>query len=156
VVCTGNMCRSPMVAELLRERFVRYGLADQVEVSSAGIRARDGSPASDLSRILMTERGLSLEQHRARSVDEAMLAAADLVLVMEEAQRSFLFHLSMRHLHKVFLLSELCGENDDVPDPIGGHRADYQQTLRLIERLLDCGMPRLLKQLRLVQKQTTD
>lgn len=43
VVCTGNICRSPMLEFLLREAFDREGLGDQVEVDSAGISAK--SPA---------------------------------------------------------------------------------------------------------------
>lgn len=32
VVCTGNICRSPMAEFVLRERFAEAGLSDQVVI----------------------------------------------------------------------------------------------------------------------------
>ena len=43
-VCTGNTCRSPMAAALLRRELDRVGRPD-VQVESAGLAA-DGSPAT--------------------------------------------------------------------------------------------------------------
>ncbi len=152
LVCTGNLCRSPMAAALLRKRLAGLGLAEQVQVMSAGIWARPGLPAVPIARSLLAEHGASLEGHLSQPVTEAMLAAADLVIVMEESHRRYLFHLSVKHLRKVFLLSELSGGADDVEDPVSGSREDHVKTLELIEKLLDAGMPRILIELRLQRK----
>ena len=46
VVCTGNICRSPMGEWLLRERFEAAGLGHRVVVDSAGTTAwEEGNPA---------------------------------------------------------------------------------------------------------------
>ena len=46
VVCTGNICRSPMGEFILRERFEAAGLGDQVAIDSAGTTAwEEGNPA---------------------------------------------------------------------------------------------------------------
>ncbi|MCB0234057.1 MAG: hypothetical protein KDH08_08530, partial [Anaerolineae bacterium] len=42
IVCTGNICRSPMAWGLLRQRLAADGLADQVSVTSAGVYGVDG------------------------------------------------------------------------------------------------------------------
>ncbi len=152
IVCTGNLCRSPMAAALLRQRLAGLGLDGQVQVTSAGTWARPGLPAAQIARSLLGERGIPLEGHLSQPVTEAMLDAADLVIVMEEAHRRYLFHLSMKHLRKVFLLSELSGGADDVHDPASGTREDHVRTLVLIEKLLDAGMPRILRELRLQAK----
>lgn len=149
VVCTGNLCRSPMAAALLRQRLADLDLANQVRVESAGVWARPGLPAAGIARSLLLERHVALEEHLSRPVTEAMLAAADLVIVMEEAHRRSLFHLSPRHLRKVFLLTELSGSYGDVEDPAAGTREEHVQTMALIEKLLDAGMPQILKELRL-------
>lgn len=36
-VCTGNICRSPMAEYVLRDLVTKAGLADQIEIDSAGI-----------------------------------------------------------------------------------------------------------------------
>ncbi|HEY4789981.1 MAG TPA: low molecular weight phosphotyrosine protein phosphatase, partial [Actinomycetes bacterium] len=36
-VCTGNICRSPTAEAVLRRRLTEAGLADAVEVDSAGL-----------------------------------------------------------------------------------------------------------------------
>ena len=45
VVCTGNICRSPMAEGILRALAEAEGL-DRVVVESAGTHAPEGSPAS--------------------------------------------------------------------------------------------------------------
>ena len=51
-VCTGNTCRSPMAAALLRHRL---GERAGVEIASAGISAPAGSPASANAVAVMAE-----------------------------------------------------------------------------------------------------
>ena len=51
-VCTGNTCRSPMAAALLQDRLHRWGIADKVAVSSAGIAAWTGQAASAAAILL--------------------------------------------------------------------------------------------------------
>ncbi len=149
LVCTGNVCRSPMAEAILAQRLDALGLAGEIRVESAGIRARDGDPASREAVALMAARGLSLDKHAARSVSEGMLNRAQAVVVMEDLQRQYLFHLSMKNLHKVFLLTELSGGHADVADPYGGTREDYVRTADQITALIDAGLPHLLRYLKL-------
>lgn len=149
LVCTGNLCRSPMASALLQRRLADLGLDDQVQVESAGTWTREGQRATTFAQAVMVERGLSLEGHRSRNVTEDMLDRADLVLVMEEEQRGSLFHLSTRNLHKIYLLSEMSGGHEDVLDPFSGYREQYEQTVQLLDWFLAAGMPKILKNLRL-------
>ena len=45
LVCTGNICRSPMAESIMRQDFQRRG--EDVEVYSAGTGAWDGALASE-------------------------------------------------------------------------------------------------------------
>ncbi len=56
VVCTANICRSPMGAALLRGEIKRSDLSDAWHVQSAGTWAGYGSPASEFSLLEMSER----------------------------------------------------------------------------------------------------
>ncbi|RMG36458.1 MAG: low molecular weight phosphotyrosine protein phosphatase, partial [Gammaproteobacteria bacterium] len=44
LVCTANICRSPMAEALLRDHLKAKGLDRRVKVASAGIRAMAGMP----------------------------------------------------------------------------------------------------------------
>ncbi len=78
VVCTGNLCRSPLAAELLRVRLAPTG-AD-VDVRSAGTDAElnDRSPLAMIDAGLLV--GADLGGHRSAMISRALLAGADLVL----------------------------------------------------------------------------
>jgi len=65
----------------------RYpGAQSLVRVSSAGVGAQDGNPPTPEAVEAMAERGIDISSHRARKVTAEILAAADLVLAMEQRQ----------------------------------------------------------------------
>ncbi len=80
-VCSGNTCRSPLAEAVLKRMAEDAGRGD-IEVSSAGTQAWDGSPASDGSMLVGMERGLELSAHRSRQLTTEMLEEADIVIVM--------------------------------------------------------------------------
>lgn len=122
VVCTGNICRSPMGEYLLRER-----LADRptVEVASAGIGALVGHPADPTAVEIMAENGIDATAHRARQITAQMLADTDLVLAMDNSH--------VRWLHANFPMSRgrvhLIGrwQDHEVADPYRLPRAAFEQ-----------------------------
>ncbi len=85
VVCTANICRSPMAeAFLLREAAARgSAVALTVGVASAGVLAADGIPAADGSVRAMGQLGVDLSAHRSRRVTEEIVRGSDLILTME-------------------------------------------------------------------------
>ncbi len=148
-VCTGNLCRSPMAAGLLRQRLAAAGLDGQVQVDSAGVFALAGRRASEGAVQVMAERGIDISQHRARELDIAEVLEADLVLVMENAHRRSIFYQDPQSLHKVLLLSELAGEHHDIQDPYGQPLEAYRRCADELERLIDAGFDNLLHRLAL-------
>ena len=80
MLCTGNICRSPMAEVLLADALARRGVA--AHVSSAGL-LEDGRPASEHSVACMAGRGLDLSAHRSRAMTAELLGGADLLLGME-------------------------------------------------------------------------
>jgi protein-tyrosine phosphatase len=79
VLCTANVCRSPMAAALLARRLATLGVT--VPVSSAGM-LDDGRPALPEVVQVMDAYGLDVSAHRSRAARPADLAAAGLVLGM--------------------------------------------------------------------------
>lgn len=147
VVCTANVCRSAMVAALLRARLAEASLADEVEVSSAGIYPLAGEPADPNVRDLLAERGIDVSDHRSTGLTEEGLARADWILVTEEQHRQAIFHRAPQHLHKVWLLTEVNHSAGDIPDPYGEGRQAYVKVLGQVEQILDDGWPQVLRRL---------
>jgi protein-tyrosine phosphatase len=80
VVCTANICRSPMAERFLRR--AAAGRAVDATITSAGL-LRDGEAASTGSVQALTAHGLELGDHRSRRIEAPMIASADLVVTME-------------------------------------------------------------------------
>ena len=149
IVCTGNVCRSPMAMGLLRQRLAQDGLDSQVSVSSAGVYGLDGSAASRPGVDVLAERGIDISEHRARTIDQKEDAQADLVLVMEEAQRRTLFYTYPEQLHKIFLISEMSGDYRDIKDPYRRPKEEYERCADELAKLIEDGYATILKRLKI-------
>lgn len=131
-VCTGNTCRSPMAEALLKRVLAERGIQG-IKVSSAGLAADADSPASKGTMSVLQE-GEDLSAHRARQVDETMLAEASLVLTMTASHKETLQTRFPSFAAKVFTLGEYAwGQGGDIADPYGGGREEYLQAREQIE-----------------------
>lgn len=147
IVCTANICRSPLVAALLQDRIHKAGLEGKLHVESAGVRAIVGREVDPVVEGMLAEAGVGLADRYSTPVVEDALREAAIVLVMEEAHRQALFYRLPGALPKIFLLSELSGRNDEVSDPYGLDPVAYRDTYTLVAKLLDDGWPHLLQRL---------
>ncbi len=106
MVCTGNICRSPMADAMLREEAARRG-RDDIEVASAGTWAGFGNPAQPEALQVLRERGIDFAQHRSRPVDPSEVAEADLVVAMTSVHSRELRELAPGVESKMILMKEL-------------------------------------------------
>ena len=143
VICTANICRSPVAAALLRDRLRQRGL-DGWTVGSAGTWAMDARPASRYSVNVMGRHGFNITDHRATMVEERHLRDADLALTMEDGHAEALRAEFPAHAHKVYLLTEMIGRGYNIPDPYGGPVAGYQQMYDELVAVIDAGMERVI------------
>jgi protein-tyrosine-phosphatase len=134
-VCTGNTCRSPMAEGLFRKEIAGR---EDFTVSSAGVAAYKGAPASDETLRSLRKRGASLEGFASRPVTEAVLNEATHVFAMTEGHLAALEARFPEHADKYFLVREFSGISDkrqgiDVPDPIGMGPAAYEEVAKVLE-----------------------
>lgn len=105
VVCTANVCRSPLGAALLSDAFARAGV-EGIDVSSAGVRATPGSPACELSMALAPGGSQTATPHYARLLTAELVDGADLVLTADAGHRGAAAMLSPRAHGRIFTLRE--------------------------------------------------
>lgn len=130
VVCTGNICRSPMAAELLRDMLDSRAGRD-VSVESAGIHALVDHPADPYAQELMEHRGLPIDMHIARQINPGLLNWADIILVMERNQKTFIERKYPQTRGKVFRLGEWT--SSEIHDPYRKNKEYFTRALSLIE-----------------------
>ena len=143
LVCTGNICRSPL-AEALLVRALRERAIEGVSVTSAGTGAWDGAPASEGAYLVGLERGLDLSGHRARLLTRELVEHADLILTMARHHRARVDELGGEG--RVFVLGEFGGRDRDaaeVSDPFGGDLDVYRDTCAELEALVAATADRL-------------
>jgi protein-tyrosine-phosphatase len=117
--------------------------ADQWTIESAGTWAMDGYPAAELSQYTMKSMGMDISTHKSKPVRLDLIKRFDLILTMENNHKEGLISEYFEFADRIFMLSEMVGLMMDVPDPIGGQIADYEETARLIERILTDGFERI-------------
>ncbi len=143
IICTANICRSPVAAALLRDRLRQRGLADWM-VSSAGTWAMVSRGASRYSIEVMQRDGIDITEHRARMVEEGHMVDADLVLTMETGHAEALRAEFPGHAHKVFLLTEMLGHSYNIADPYGGPLEEYERMVIGLSDVIDQGLDQII------------
>lgn len=140
-VCTGNTCRSPLAEKMMERRLSERWHAENganipmpIDVTSAGIAAMPGSPASENSQVIARENKLTLDDHRSRPFSEQLLESADLVLTMTGRHRAAIIDRWPQAAEKVFPLS---GGNSEIADPFGSPLNVYRQCSTEIGECLD-------------------
>jgi protein-tyrosine-phosphatase len=158
LVCTGNTCRSPMAAALLRKMLEQRGkVSAKFQIASAGLYAQPGAPASPEAVAAMREYGVDLSTHRARRVERADLQAAALILTMTAGHKEQLVADYPEVRDKVHVLREFVaaqrqkrggdGQEDRsdgggrtyyvLPDPFGQDLEVYRRCAALLAAELE-------------------
>jgi protein-tyrosine-phosphatase len=146
VVCTGNICRSPMGEALLKWHLQEDSKDLQNwRVESAGIMDLFGQPASQGAVLAMQRRGLNITAHRSRPITRAILKHFQLILTMERDQRDTLRRDFPAFASKVWMLSEMSGEEKDVADPYGMSQKEYEACANRIDHYLSAGLARIIE-----------
>lgn len=144
IVCTANICRSPMAEAQLRHLLEEADVPGEWRVSSAGTWASDGLPASESGVLVMQEQGLDTSAHLSRAVNEAIVAEADLILTMTAGHAEALGAEYPSARSRIHLLSEMAGPRYDVWDPFGRSLAEYRRTANELAGLVERGLERII------------
>ena len=111
VLCTANVCRSPMAAALLARRL--SGLSVAVRVRSGGM-LRGGDPPLPEVISVMARYGIDITGHRSRVACAADLARASLVLAMTRDNLRYAVVTEPGAWPRAFTLRELIRRGEQV------------------------------------------
>jgi protein-tyrosine phosphatase len=165
VLCTANICRSPIAEAALRAALQRRLGDDAPAVTSAGTHGWEGWGATTEAIRAARELGVAIDAHLARALHDRMVDEADLVVTMAAEHRDAIMLARPEATAKTFTIKELVrlletsrpsgsiaeraaaaaaarngsapADIEDVRDPLGDPIDGYREVAAEIHRLSD-------------------
>ncbi|MCA6363676.1 MAG: low molecular weight phosphotyrosine protein phosphatase [Bacteroidetes bacterium] len=152
MVCLGNICRSPLAEGVLRKKLEQGGLADRVEVDSAGTSNYHIGETPDKRSVANARRhDVDISSLRARQFTASDFEQFDEIFVMDAENLRNVLKLAHDETHRRktgLLLNELSpGSNRAVPDPYFGGEEGFENVFQLVNDACEAIVNRLQQQL---------
>jgi len=137
VVCTANICRSPMAAALLAHHL--HAAGSSTRVASAGTHALPGEAAPN-SVAVMADRGIDIVAHTPRLLARDDIEWADVIVTMEAAHVAHVVALDSAAFAKTFCVRELVARSERAgarrtDEPLGEYLAQLHTGRRALDVL---------------------
>jgi len=141
MVCTANICRSPMAAGVLRQGLQQRGLKGRVRVESAGTHTGQSGRAPDpRAQLVCAQYGIDIGKHRARQVIRRDFERFNYVLSMDGRNYEWLVQACPdQHLHKITAIGSWIDGKDAIaiPDPYYGNQQGFEQVFHLLHEAVE-------------------
>ncbi|MAD54273.1 low molecular weight protein-tyrosine-phosphatase [Idiomarina sp. UBA3162] len=144
VVCTGNICRSPVAAALLQRALPEKHVDSAgTHVEAANLTGRD---MDNTAREVAYIEGLACPTHAAKQASRSLVNQSDLILVMEQQHKEWLSNRYPDSRGKTMLLGEWLnsdneqnlrlglGKGKDIADPYQKSIECHEQVYRDLAR----------------------
>lgn len=136
-VCTANICRSPLAEAVLRHKAVQDGIADSLQIDSAGTHDfRVGEAPDPRARRAAERRGYAIPERRARQIARDDLERYDFVLAMDMKNMTALHQLAGADLWqkpKLLLPYSRRFGGKEIADPYAADEQQFELVLDMIE-----------------------
>ncbi|WP_311203383.1 MULTISPECIES: arsenate reductase/protein-tyrosine-phosphatase family protein [Klebsiella pneumoniae complex] len=127
VVCTGNICRSP-----IGERYLQKMLPAK-KIGSAGVGALKDHAADENAVRIALKHSLSLEGHKGKQFTSSLARQYDLILAMEQSHIEQISRIAPEARGKTMLFGQWIGKRD-IPDPYRKSEEAFSYVYDLIEQ----------------------
>jgi protein-tyrosine phosphatase len=135
VVCTGNVCRSPIAEGFLRRAFGAKLGANAPQVASAGTMGWTGSAADPGSVAAAAERGVDISGHRARELEPAEIARSALILGMATEHARAVAAEAPEARSRTFTLKEIVRLLEALPEAVSDAGESFADRVRAADDL---------------------
>lgn|GEM_PF-211707 len=135
VVCTGNLCRSPLAEYLIKRKMDSIPNANVV-VESAGVYAVEGYPATEEMVIQGHRLNVDLAAHAAQKLTHAIIERAGLILSVSPWHSNKIISDHPQAAQKIRLLGEHINQ-DEIEDPYQRGEEAYIESADFIERAVN-------------------
>lgn len=143
-VCSGNICRSPYAAAIMRHKVATFAVPSSslggldIQIKSAGTSASNELPMSFAMETILAEGNIDAT-HRSQRITWELVDWADLILTMTQAQKFLLMAQVPELAPKLATLKEYVGDTDapDIDDPFGTDLESYRKCTAEIEAACD-------------------
>ena len=136
LVCTANICRSPMAEGLMRLKLEQRDMLRKTSVHSAGTHAfQPGRPADPRAKKVCSREGIDLRKCRARQITDQDFEKYDHILALDGKNYRWLLDACPElYRDKVSLLGSWSEEarNADIPDPYYGNLAGFEAVFSML------------------------
>jgi protein-tyrosine phosphatase len=138
VVCTGNICRSPMGEGVLRYRLNQAGLS-HIHVHSAGTSGWDNHKPTSEAIQACSEIGVDISSLRSTPISKRIIQASDLIMAMEKYHIREMKKYFDAPSKKLFLLGNFHADTPgiEIKDPYGMPLSYYRSILKTICQCAD-------------------
>jgi len=137
MVCTANICRSPVAQGLLRHLLELKGLNDLVTVDSAGTHIFEKGLAPDVrAQQVAGQYDIDLSDLRSRKIQHEDFSTYDSILAMDNENYRVLQEICPEeHRHKISMVMEFAPQPGEleVPDPYFGNIAGFERVFSMLE-----------------------
>ncbi|HBQ1035688.1 TPA: protein tyrosine phosphatase [Klebsiella variicola] len=127
IVCTGNICRSP-----IGERYLQKLLPNR-KIASAGVMALTDHDADESASKIAIKHNLSLDGHKGRQFTSSLARQYDLILAMERSHIEQISQIAPEARGKTMLFGQWIGKRD-IPDPYRKSEEAFASVYDLIEQ----------------------
>jgi protein-tyrosine phosphatase len=151
MVCTANVCRSPMAEGLLREELKLRGMGRKVIVESAGTAALVGHSADGRAQLACGREGIDLRKSRARQIRADDFLRFDYILAMDQRNHRWLLqYCPQSHRDRISRLGSWAagGSIGDIPDPYFGSPVGFEDVLLKLHLCIDGFLAHFLEELK--------
>ena len=128
------------MAEGILKSLLKQKGKDDIIVSSAGVGALEGYPASGFAIEVAKNWDVDISDHRARQLSHEMIEKTDLILGMSPEHADNILRTDPRAKSKTYLLKSFpklyAPSQEGVDDPIGGSLDQYNHTYLELDDVL--------------------
>ena len=125
------------MAEWIFKDIIQREKIKDIEVSSAGIFAQEGSLASKNAVITMKNNKMDITKHKSRLLTKDIIKDSDVVLTMTRGHKNTVLKVDKILEKKVFTIKEFIEESGDILDPYCQSLEVYESTFKDIKKSIE-------------------